>query len=666
MAVRSVRVAERRPAARSRPLALATVTAVYAGSAVVATWPAVRSFGSAFIADGQPGYGEPSAGDHLQTVYRFWLVGHQLAHGAAPWRDPYSFQPLVDEQPALGGWPFGVPFWPLHLAFGPVVAWNTLLLVGIVAAGLLTYGWLRALDVSPPAAALGGLAFAIAPYRIVQSGGHLLGWIAILLPLCLLAIERSRAAAARSSAHAWGVLAAASLVSVPLSGQVHLALGAVPFVLGYALVRFRLSAFAWTLAGAAAAVCVGLLIRYTIIAGSIEAGGRSLSEVDRFQADWSDLVNRFTRWPATVFASESFVYVGWLTPVLAAAGVIILLRSKRRRLAVLLGVGAVVPLALALGTNLPTYSPLWHALPPLRFPRVPERLLPIADLALAALAAFAVDALLRRIAPRMVVAVSAGLAVLLVADLAVQPLRASAADPHNTAYARLPQAGRILELPLFEPGIHYGSVYEYFELQAAREHPSGYSTLAPRRAFDFFFRLNRLNCGVWLGGDAAELRSLGIRSILFHRGLYAQAGRPGAWFAWNGLAAHGFRPVVAGGAVTLLQRRPGRAGSPPVAEPSRERTVFCEGWSGWTMRERQGPLWVYATHRLELDVTAPARTEASVWLDGNVVRRIDVAGPTAIVLRLGGERWHSVILEVPELFRTIPPQGLRLLRIRRS
>ena len=48
--------------------------ALYGAAAVVATADAVGSFGSAFIAGGAPGYGEPGAGDHLQTVYRFWLV----------------------------------------------------------------------------------------------------------------------------------------------------------------------------------------------------------------------------------------------------------------------------------------------------------------------------------------------------------------------------------------------------------------------------------------------------------------------------------------------------------------------------------------------------------------------------------------------------------------
>ena len=65
-------------------------------------------------------------------------------------------------------------------------------------------------------------------------------------------------------------------------------------------------------------------------------------------------------------------------------------------------------------------------------------------------------------------------------------------------------------------------------------------------------------------------------------------------------------------------------------------------------------------------MTATGRTSADVLLDGELVRTIEVAGPTAVVVRPRGERWHWVMLEVPELFRTTPPQGLRLLRIRQS
>ena len=112
------------------------LVALFAVAAVVATLPAVGGLRSEFMADGASGHGEAASGDHLQTTYRFWLVGHQLEHGAAPWVDPYSFQPLVEPQTVLGGWPYGLPFWPLDALFGPVVAWNLLLLAVTFAAGL--------------------------------------------------------------------------------------------------------------------------------------------------------------------------------------------------------------------------------------------------------------------------------------------------------------------------------------------------------------------------------------------------------------------------------------------------------------------------------------------------------------------------------------------------
>src|SRR6185436_9666075 len=196
MDVRDGRGARLRRALGRRSLAF--VTLLYAAAALAATWPAIGSFGSAFMASGGNGYGEPPAGDHLQAVYRLWLVGHQLANGAAPWEDPYSFQPLAEPQTVLAGWPFGLLYWPLGALFGPVVAWNLLLLGTIVAAGLVTYLWLRALDLSPWAAAIGGLAFAVAPYRLDQSAsGHLLGWASLFIPLALLGIERARVAGAR-------------------------------------------------------------------------------------------------------------------------------------------------------------------------------------------------------------------------------------------------------------------------------------------------------------------------------------------------------------------------------------------------------------------------------------------------------------------------------------
>ena len=159
---------------------------------------------------------------------------------------PYSYQPLVEPQVVLGGWPYGFPFWPLEALFGPVVAWNLLVLAVTFAACLFAYLWLRELELPLAAAALGGLAFGIAPYRVVQSGGHLLGWVAVLVPL-RCGRSSGRAARSRRAEPTRGVRSAAALVSIPLSGQLHLALGALPLVAVYAAVRYRLvpSLWAW-------------------------------------------------------------------------------------------------------------------------------------------------------------------------------------------------------------------------------------------------------------------------------------------------------------------------------------------------------------------------------------------------------------------------------------
>ena len=669
MGVRSVRGAELRRLATGRALALATsplavALLLYAVAAVVATAPGVFHFGSDFIANGGPGFGEPPAGDHLQSVYRFWLVGHQLEQGAAPWRDPYQFQPLAEPQLVLAGWPFGIPFWPLVALFGPVVAWNVLLLAGIVLAGLATRAWLLTLGLGTFPALLGGLAFAIAPYRVIQSGGHLLGWMAIFLPVTLWAYERARAAESRRAAYLWALAAALALVTIPLSGQVHLALGAVPAAVVYAAFRFRKVPFLLLLAGALVGAGIAIAEQRTVIAGSVLAGnGRSLDQVRMFQASWGDLLDRFK-----LHGLEQEIYSGWLVPLVAIVGAVVLWR-RRRWVAVLAALAAVIPLLLAVGTHLPTYEPLWHYFPPMRFPRVPERLLPIADLALAALVAVAVAWALPRLRSTARVVATVLAVLLLAGDLLVLPLEAVAADPGNGAYralaARPPE--RTLELPIFEPGIHYGSIYDYYALQTPRERPSGYSTLAPSGPYDFFWRMNRLNCGVWLPGDVGTLRVLGVGSLLFHVGAYEQSARPGAWFAWRALEQQGYRATARGGPIWLFPftPTPGVPRQPsPVAEPPHDRPVLCEGWKGRRMKQREAPLWIWGQKSLEFRFTAPGKTPAYLQVDGGPVRRFDVDRTGTTRVQLVGRRWHLLFFQVPKLIGAAPPQGLTIASIR--
>jgi hypothetical protein len=635
MAVRNVRGAGLRRAARSRAGFIALACALYLAAGVSATWPAVQHARTHFLSGGATGHGEAAPGDYLQTLYHWWLVGHQLEHAHAPWLDPYSFRPEAAAQPNFAGWPFGFVFWPIGAIFGLVAGWNLTQLLVYVLAGLFTCAWLRELGLPRGPALAGGLAFSIAPYRVEQSVGHLLGPISIMLPLSLWAVERAR----RGSAW-WFVLAGAAIASIPLSGQVHLALGAIPFFFLYAVVRAPRS-WPYATACAAAAAGTGILVRQTVIVGSTEAGGRTLAEVRQYSADWSDLVSRHIDHAN----SEQFIYLGWATSVLALVGFVLLLRSHRFALAAVLGVGTVVPILLALGTHLPSYEVLWHALPPFRFPRVPERLLPIASLCIAGLVGFALGR-------SRTIAVSVVAIALLFVDLHVRLYGKSAADTSNAAYAAIPGAanGRLLELPVFDPGVHYGSAYLWYTTDAHRERPGGYSTTAPKAAKSTARRLERLNCGDWSDDTGELLRKLGVKWIALHRGLFVNndAVPETTYFALRGLLRHGWSARETSGVIWMFA--PGRGAAttaPSLTEPYRLRAYFCQGWygslsspSGRYMSETHAPFWVYGAGRLRLSF-APSPLRRSFTVDG-----VSQRGP---VLRLGRRDWHVITVEVPRL-----------------
>ena len=508
--------------------------AVYAACAVWATWPAFRHVGERYLARPAPGAGEAAAGDHLQLAWAFWLPGHQLARGAAPWTDPYSFQPEADAAPNLQGWLLGAPYWVFDHLFGHVWAYDLIVLLAFVAAGGCVCWWLRTLEVGRAAALVGGVAFALAPYRVGQSTGHLLGLIAFLLPATLLALERRRF-----------VWAGVALAAVPLSGQVHLALGAVVLVLGYIWARVERADWLRAAGAPLAAILCGLLVQRVVIAGSIAGEGRSFEQVRRYSAELSDFVTR-----SVGGGVEELVFSGWVMPLVAVAGLVAV--RHRRGLALLLGLSAVVPVLLALGSSTPLYEPLWRALPPLRSARVPERLMPIACLALAALVAFAIDALLASRTRVPAAVVGAVAIVVLAVDLRVPVFGAVAPDGANAAYAAIRGEGRLFELPVMRPDIHFGSVYLAYARQSPRQRPQGYSTTAPRAAALLARDLRSVSCG---RGEVPQ--SLGVRFVVVHRGVYRQSG----WFAPGcadaaeaALRARGWTLLARDGALSSWER----------------------------------------------------------------------------------------------------------------
>jgi hypothetical protein len=171
---------------------------------------------------------------------------------------------------------------------------------------------------------------------------------------------------------------------------------------------------------------------------------------------------------------------------------------------------------------------------------VPERLLPLACLALAALLAFA----LARAWPWLIPLAL----VLIAADSHVHLYHATRADEGNTAYAALRRAapGRLLELPVFAPDVHLNSTYLYYDMAAQRQRPAGYSTTAPRPAFRTARRLRVLTCGTW----SRDVARLDIRYIAIHGAFYEQFFPRCLPRAQAMLRRHGFR-LAADGKVTV-------------------------------------------------------------------------------------------------------------------
>ena len=109
----------------------------------------------------------------------------------------------------------------------------------------------------------------------------------------------------------------------------------------------------------------------------------------------------------------------------------------------------------------------------------------------------------------------------------------------------------MLELPVFRPDIHYGSVYLGYARQSPRERPQGYSTTAPPAADRLARELRGLSCG--RGTVPPEL---GVRFVVVHRGLYRQSGffAPGcADRAETALRRHGWRLLARAGPISSWQ-----------------------------------------------------------------------------------------------------------------
>lgn len=437
---------------RHRPLLLDLLSLALLALVVVAFfWPLVFA-----------GHWIPHGGGDLVSflwpMYRF--SARSLWAGEIPLWNPhlYSGAPYVADNQS------GV-FYPINLlAFALFGEPSYGVMEGLVVfhiwlAGATTFVLLRGMGLQRPAALLGGTAFALSDLFVTHIGNLNLNATVAWLPLLLLLTHRALIEKGRRSV-SWAAGAGAVLAVTALAGH-----GQMLLLVGLALAGFtfyrlaadvgaisnrtgaiRAYAFKWLRAVLIIAIGVGgaalMLLPAREMAEHTGRGHLLYEEATAYSLPPQALVGLlapgFYGRSATGFWGDwdrvEVGYAGVATVVLAAVGVglayapwVAKLKGSEshvhptRNLESGFPVGFFVLLAalgflLAMGRYTPLYGLLHRYVPVFDQVRVPARMIVLADLGLAALAAYGLDRLLRRASPAAawggLGAVAAGIALL--------------------------------------------------------------------------------------------------------------------------------------------------------------------------------------------------------------------------------------------------------------
>jgi hypothetical protein len=447
---------------------------------VVVVGPANLGWDDSFVAGSTTSVQRVVPGDHIQLAYELWLWRDSLTSlSHFPWTDPYLYAASGVVSSQAFGWPLVLVTLPVDLAWGPIAAYNAVWYLSFVLCAVCTAPWMRSVGVRRWGAAVAGLAFAFAPFRLVQGTAHANAILAWLLPLLLLCLERALRGDARV-ARRWGWAAAAVQVSIAASGELHFAAFSVMVIVGYVLARLprRDASRLRRLRAPAVAAVLGsagfVLLEYVfIVAPSGESDRRSPDEAVYYSARIADFAHR-----VITINFERFVYPGIAIAIAAVVGAIVSLKSRRWRGFGLTMIVAIVGTALiSIAPAYPALRSVYQAVPVMSFSRAPARIWILGALAAAALVGVAVDAVPRR-GLRIALAV-----ILTVAILADAPKRLYEALPATAEpYRELPAGSAILELPPFGPEWTHGAPYSLFVMQHPGPRLGGYYILVKSEA----------------------------------------------------------------------------------------------------------------------------------------------------------------------------------------
>src|SRR5262245_44398880 len=374
-------------------------------------------------------------GDPLLNAWALAWVAHQLPIAPAHIFDANIFYPerraLAFSETLLVP---AVAVAPLRwLGVGPLLVYNIVFLSGFVLSGTGVALLVRSLTGNGLAGFLGGIVFAFLPYRI-DHYPHLQLQQTQCLPFAFWAFHKLLKSGRLRDGLLFGAFTAGQVLSCMYYG-----LFLVPYmavVCGALLVRSRPMTRQHAVALAAAVTIAAVAVAPVGIAymGAREVvGERNAEEVaarsatplnylgpPEANAIYGEVFKKFTE-------SERRLFPGLVAIVLALVALTTVLDAKTRsredtKAIVAYGLGLLVAFDMSLGFNGLTYGLLYEYVLPFRGLRIPARMGVMAGFSLAVLAGFGAARLTGGLQPRATVAVTAVIALLMLAEYASKPL----------------------------------------------------------------------------------------------------------------------------------------------------------------------------------------------------------------------------------------------------
>lgn len=497
------------------------------------TWPLALRPGSV---------GRLAPGDGQFSVWNVAWVAHAIVTPGAALFDTNIFHPhrgtLAYSEPNIGA---GVLAVPAYVATrNPHAAHNSAVLIGLTLTVAGMYFLARQLTGSREASLVAAIVFTFCPFLFARTA-HIQLMMMAPLPFTLLAFHRFADRVTLARAVVLGVAIGVQALFCSYYGVLAGLLVGLGVLVFAAVAGLWRQPRWWGLSVLAAAVSVLTVLPFFLPYLNLQEAtgfGRTIEQARTYSADWRAYFASSARAHAWMLPHlgrwNEVLFPGFMAIALGGYGMFAALR--RRPLA---GAGSlplapaaavfyllvfILSLWVSFGPQAGLYSVLHHTIPVFSLLRAPARFGLAVTLALSIFTAVAVSVLLQRVSPSRRRWAAAALALIAVAELSTTvPYKVARDLPRAYKVLALSEPGPVVELPFFYRGNDRFRQTEYMLASAWHWRPlvNGYSDFIPR---DFH-----------IGGPILEsfpsaegfawLRERGTRYVVFHLGLYDEAGR---------------------------------------------------------------------------------------------------------------------------------------------